>query len=60
VDGDGCFIARESYGTARAVHAPPLVAVWILPTFMTVMVLLVVVFVCVYFLIISVFHSVPL
>jgi hypothetical protein len=48
VDGDSCFTAGESHGTARAVHAPPLVAVWLLPTFMTVMVLLVVVFVCVY------------
>lgn len=60
MDGDGCFTAGESHGREHAVHAPHPVAVWLLPTFMKVMVLLVVVFVCVYSLVVFVFHSVSL
>jgi hypothetical protein len=46
--------------TARVVHALPPMAVWLLPTFRTVMVLLVVVSVCVYSQVVFVFHSVSL
>jgi hypothetical protein len=58
--GDRCFAVGESYGTARVLHAPPPVAVCFPPTFLTMMVLLVVVFVCVYSLVFFVFHSVSL
>jgi hypothetical protein len=51
VDGNGCFADGESHGTARVLHSPHLMAVCLPPTFLTVMVLLVVVFVCVYSLV---------
>jgi len=52
------FAAGKSQGTTRVLHAPPPVAFCLPPTFLTVMVLLVVVFVCVYSLVLFVFHSV--
>jgi hypothetical protein len=47
VVGDGCFAAGETLVTARAVHAPPLVAVWILLALRAVSVLLVSVCLCI-------------
>jgi hypothetical protein len=47
VVGDGCFAAGKTFVTARAVYAPPSVAVWLLPVLRTMLVLLVV-FVCVF------------
>jgi hypothetical protein len=54
------FVARKSQGTTCVLHAPPPMAFCLPSTFLTVMVLLVVLFVCVYSLVLFVFHSVSL